>query len=144
MPYAAAPMAEYPPGAWECGLPENWVIAVPADGHFLYRVVGNREARLRDFKSWHERDRESGREARFPNDPFIDYVSLSMFETEVLAVESASSFPAYVVRVRLDAENGFSIARTEADIEGHYSVWGDAEKLLGAATAAPSRHEAAR
>ena len=120
----------YPPAAWDIGMPDDWFIVVPADGQLLYRLVGREEPRLRDFQSWRDRDQESGREARYPKQAFIDYTSLSMFETAALAVESANIFPAYVASVRLEAENGFSLARTEAGIDGHYGVWGDPEKLL--------------
>ena len=135
-------MAEpYPRGVWEYGLQDDWMLVAPAGGQSLFRLVGNPEARLRDFQSWRDRDIETGREARYPDDPFIDYVSLSMYETEDLALENANILPAYIACVRLDVENGFSVARTESGIDGHYSVWGDPEKLLGAIQGLPARHE---
>jgi hypothetical protein len=113
------------------------MLVAPAAGQVLYRLVGNREARLRDFQSWRDRDQESGHDARFPDDPWIDYVCISMYETEEIAVEGSNIFPAYIAPVRLKRNNGFSFARTQVDIHGHYSVWGDPEKLLLAVEGEP-------
>jgi hypothetical protein len=53
-----------------------------------------------------------------------------MFESEELAEASANNFPKFIVSVRLEPERGFTLARTESEIEGHFSVWGDPESLL--------------
>jgi hypothetical protein len=131
------------PAAWDRGCPEDWILAAPCGGHVLYRVVGEREARLYDFQSWRDRDAEKDRARRYPDDPWIDYVCISMFEAEALAVGSANNFPAYIAEVELKRNNGFSLARTDVNILGHYSVWGDPEKLLLAVVGAPVRYAAA-
>src|SRR5690348_7868498 len=105
-------MAEYPPGAWECGLPDDWMIVAPGDGHVLYRLIGDSRPKLRDFQSWRERELASGQEPRYPEDPFIENTSISMFKTAEVAVALARKFPARVARVELERDNGFSLART--------------------------------
>lgn len=53
-----------------------------------------------------------------------------MFDTEERAVENAVRFPKLVAPVHLPRGHGFSVARTEAEIHGHYCVWGNPEELL--------------
>jgi hypothetical protein len=53
-----------------------------------------------------------------------------MYESEELAEVSAVKYPKFIASVELQSEKGLTLARTEADIEGHYAVWGDAQVLL--------------
>jgi hypothetical protein len=126
-------MAQYPPGAWESGFSEDWALVAPANWQVLYRLIGDRKPKLRDFQSWRERELATGTGSRYPDDPFIENTSISMFETAELAVRPAKNFPARVAGVVLGRDNGFSLARTDINVDGHYSVWGDPEKLLQAA-----------
>jgi hypothetical protein len=113
------------PAPWELGLQPDWVLLVPASGQVLYRVGGKSAARERDFQS----DRDKTR-PRYVDQTYVDHLGLSMFESEELAEASATNFPKFIVSVRLEPERGFMLARTESEIEGHFSVWGDPESLL--------------
>jgi hypothetical protein len=97
----------------------------PTDDWFVYRTIGRSEPRDRDFKS----DRDKGR-PRAPEQEYVDYVGLSVFGTEDAARENAVRFPKMVARVHLEAGCGFMIARTLADVDEHYTVWGDPEELM--------------
>jgi hypothetical protein len=108
------------------------MLVAPGEGQLLYRLIGDSKPKRRDFQSWRERLLGSDRQMPYPDDPFIENTSISMFETPELAVSGANRFPARVASVELGRNNGFSLARTYIDIDGHYSVWGDPEKLLGA------------
>jgi hypothetical protein len=77
-----------------------------------------------------------------PDETYADYLGVSMFETVELATENAVRFPKIVVAVRLMHDFGFSLARTFADIDGHYTVWGDPDSLLSAVTGPPLRYDA--
>jgi hypothetical protein len=101
------------------------VVAIPTDDWFVYRTIGRSEPRDRDFKS----DRDKGR-PRAPEQDYVDYVGLSVFGTEDAARENAVRFPKMVARVHLEAGCGFMIARTLADVDEHYTVWGDPEELM--------------
>jgi hypothetical protein len=100
-------------------------VAIPTDDWFVYRTIGRSEPRDRDFKS----DRDKGR-PRAPEQDYVDYVGLSVFGTEDAARENAVRFPKMVARVHLEAGCGFMIARTLADVDEHYTVWGDPEELM--------------
>jgi hypothetical protein len=97
----------------------------PAAGQLVYRVLGRSEPRDWDFYS----DRDKQR-ARAPRQDFVDYVGLSVFGSQAAALDNCLRFPKLVAAVRLPPGNGFSIARTFADINEHYSVWGEPEALL--------------
>jgi len=60
----------------------------------------------------------------------MDYVGLSVFGTQEAARENAVRFPKMVARVYLEEGCGFMIARTLADVDEHYTVWGDPDELL--------------
>jgi hypothetical protein len=113
------------PAAENLGFGAGSFLVVPASGQRLYRVVGRTEARLRDFQSPRDLEREP-----WPDTEFLDHLSLSMFDSEARAEENAVRYPKFVVPVLLVPGLGFNLARVEADIEGHYCVWGDPERLL--------------
>ncbi len=101
------------------------VEAIPAEGQSVYRTIGRSEPREWDFQSDHGKGRPRG-----PQQDYIDYVGLSVFGTEDAARENAVRFPKLIVRVQLEEGCGFMIARTYADVDEHYTVWGDPEELL--------------
>ena len=113
------------PAPWEIGLQPDWLLLVPASGQVLYRVIGRSNAQERDFQL----DRDKKR-PRYPDQTYVDHLGLSMFESEELAEASATNFPKFITSVRLEPDRGFMLARTESEIEGHLSVWGDPESLL--------------
>lgn len=67
---------------------------------------------------------------RGPDETYADYLGISVFSSEPLAIENAVRWPKHVAAVVLPESERFSIARTYPEIEGHYSVWGDPERLL--------------
>jgi hypothetical protein len=109
---------------------------VPANGEELYRVIGRSHARPYDFLSNRDKQR-----SRFTRNLYADHLAVSMFESETLAVVNAVRYPKIVVAVRLDGDHGFSLARTGADIEGHYNVWGDPDDLLESVVGDPIRYD---
>ena len=64
---------------------------------------------------------------------YMDYLGLSVFGTLEAARDNAVRYPKIIARVRLDEGAGFMIARTLADIDQHYSLWGAPEDLLARA-----------
>jgi hypothetical protein len=114
-----------PPLATEYGLPGTAHVVAEADNHVVYRVLGKPEARERDFMS----DRDKGR-PRAPAQDYADFVGVSVFGSEELAEANAVRFPKFVATVHLQPGEGFMLARTYADVEGHYTVWGDPEALV--------------
>lgn len=117
----------FPPPPAEHGLPNDTFIVAPARHHAVFRLLGYRpETQLRDFQSNHARGRPRG-----PDEPYLDYLGISVFSTEDVAVENAVRWPKHVAALLLPQGEGFSIARTYPEIAGHYTVWGDPEQLLG-------------
>jgi hypothetical protein len=114
-----------PPLAEDLGLPGGFTLMRPAAGQTVYRVLGRSQARDWDFYS----DREKGR-PRAPNQDFVDFVGISVFGSQSAALANCARFPKLIAEIHLPSGNGFSIARTFADIDEHYSVWGDPELLL--------------
>jgi hypothetical protein len=114
-----------PPLTAEYGLPGTAYVVVEADNHVVYRVLGKPEARERDFMS----DRDKGR-PRAPDQGYADFVGVSVFGSEELAETHAVRFPKFVATVHLQPGEGFMLARTYADVEGHYTLWGDPEALV--------------
>jgi hypothetical protein len=126
---------ELPPPAWDYGLPTATFVVVPARHHVVYRTLGGSQPKIRDFQS----NRERGR-PRAHDEDFADYQGVSVFASEELAAANAVRFPKLIAAVILADGKGLSLARTYADIEGHYTVWGDPDDLM-AAVASVSRHD---
>jgi hypothetical protein len=136
----------FPPLAQDIDLPPGALLIVPACGQVLYRLLSKPEPRLRDFMSNHERTlttRQGDQPPvpRLQGDPFDDWCSVSMYARPEQAVAIAQRWPTFVQAVHLAAGNGFSLARTEADIDGHYDVWGDPQALLDHRRGEPQRHD---
>jgi hypothetical protein len=58
-----------------------------------------------------------------------------------VAFENAVIWPKRVAALWLPQAYGFSIARTQPEVDGHYTVWGDAELLLGNVERVDTREE---
>jgi hypothetical protein len=115
-----------PPAATTYGLPADVFIVSPARHQVVFRLLGfRREPRVRDFESNFAKGRPRG-----PDETYADHLGISTFDSEELAVENAINWPKHVATLVLPDHEGFSIARTYPDIEGHYTVWGDPERLL--------------
>jgi hypothetical protein len=115
-----------PPAPQDHGLPADAFIVAPARHQAVFRLLGpRREARVRDFQSNHAKERPRG-----PDETYADYLGLSVFSSEELAMENAIRWPKHVAALLLPQDEGFSIARTYPEIEGHYTVWGDPDRLL--------------
>lgn len=110
------PILGYPP-----------VLAVPASGQTVYRLLGKSEPRDWDFQS----DRDKGR-ARGPRQDVMDHVGLSVFGRPEAALVNAVRWPKFLATVRLDGGHGFMVARTLAEVSDHYCVWGEPATLLAA------------
>ncbi len=105
------------------GRAEYRVVTIPTEGRFVYRTIGRSEPWDWDFQSDHGK-----RRPRTPQQDYVDYVGLSVFGTEDAARENAIRFPKLIARVHLEEGCGFMIARTYADVDEHYTVWGDPEE----------------
>lgn len=116
----------FPPAAQEHGLPSDAFIVSPARHQAVFRLLGPRpEARVRDFLSNRAKERPRG-----PDETYADYLGLSVFSSEELATENAVRWPKHVAALLLPQDEGFSIARTYPEIEGHFTIWGDPDRLL--------------
>lgn len=113
------------------------LVLAPAHGQVLYRTVGRSEARAHDFGSARDKQRP-----RKHDEPYVDHLGVSMFASEDLARENAVRFPKIIAAVRLAPGRGFTVARTYADIEGHFSVWGEPADLLDHVAGQPRRFDA--
>jgi hypothetical protein len=123
------------------------MLVVPANGQVLYRLLSKGAPRLRDFMSQHEKtltvpDGGQPPVPRQPDDEFADWVSVSMFATIGDALEIPQRWPTFVQAVHLVPGLGFSLARTEPDLPGHYDVWGDPQALLDQRFGPPRQHDA--
>src|SRR6188472_2523541 len=105
------------------GLPGDSLVAVPASGQVLYRLVWCVPARERDFMSQMEKGRPPHKDS-----PAIYWTGVSMFRERSQAVSRASGKGSAVARVTLRPEEGFHLAKTLN--EGHYTVWGLPDRLL--------------
>lgn len=109
MPYW--PGLGFPPAPAAHGLPDNSFIVAPARRLAVFRLIGYRpEPQLRDFQSNYAKERPQG-----PDEPYVDYLGLSVFSTEEPAIENAVRWPTHIAEVLLPQAEGFSIARTVGD-----------------------------
>jgi hypothetical protein len=105
------------------GLRGDSLVAVPASGQVLYRLVWRVPARERDFMSQMEKGRPPHKDS-----PAIYWTGVSMFRERSQAVSRARGKGSAVARVTLRPEEGFHLAKTLN--EGHYTVWGLPDRLL--------------
>jgi hypothetical protein len=115
-----------PPPATDYRLPPKTFIVAPARHQVVFRLLGFRpEPRVRDFESNFAKGRPQA-----PDETYADYLGVSVFASEQLAIENAVNSPKHVAAVLLPDSEGFSIARTYPEVEGHYTIWGDPERLV--------------
>jgi hypothetical protein len=88
-------------------------------------LVPRPQTRVREFQSNLTKERPRG-----PDETYADYLGLSVFTSEELAMENAIRWPEHVAALLLPQDEGFSIARTYPEIEGHHTIWGDPDRLL--------------
>lgn len=100
------------------------IVAQPARGELLYRVVRAERPRVDDVRSHRERPHKRP----VPEDtPWPLVVGVSMFDTREGALQIARRRPAWVAELRLAAHRGIHVAATGA--YGHRTVWGDPQVL---------------
>ena len=105
------------------GLPRDAVIAIPADGRTLYRLVRSDPPTLRDFEP-------PGQElAERRGWPELHRTGLSHFLRPEQAERIRRSPVSRVAAVRLAAGEGIYVART-GRTPGHVTVWARPEVLL--------------
>lgn len=127
---------QLPQSAPELELPEDWIVAVPANGQTLYRLVNRNPPRDRDFES----DRKRG-QPRWDEDLEVDHLGLSVFSTADQALSMARRYPKLVASVVLEPGYGFALARTMLALPGHYTIWGLSEDLLDQVTSVVTRRD---
>jgi hypothetical protein len=101
------------------------VTAYAATGQYIYRAIGRGHPVERDFYSDRGKERP-----RAPDQDYMDYVGLSAFGSLEAAEANMVRLPKRDAHVRLEEGHGFMIARTYADIDQHYTVWGDPRDLM--------------
>lgn len=108
------------------GLPAGSVVAVPADGLTVYRLVRNDPARPEDFAPMPER------RARARGVPELLRLGVSAYlapkQAEAVLLDERSR----VARIQLRPGAGVHVARTGRTF-GHVTVWGPLEELVGSA-----------
>jgi hypothetical protein len=110
------------------------IIAQPAQGEVLYRVVRAERPRVEDFRSHREQPRKRPVPAATP---WVLLVGVSMFDTREGALQIARRRPAWVAELRVAAGRGIHVAVTGS--YGHRTVWGDPDVL---AACVEARHVA--
>jgi hypothetical protein len=100
------------------------IIAKPARGELLYRVVRADRLRAEDFRSHREQPR---RRPVAAGTPWLLSVGVSMFDTREGALQIARRRPAWVAELRMVAGQGIHLAVTGS--HGHRTVWGDPRVL---------------
>jgi hypothetical protein len=108
-------------------MPGDSLVAVPASGQVLYRLVWGIPAKERDFMSLMEKGKPPHKDC-----PAIYWAGVSMFRKKSQALSRASGKGSAVARVTLRPDEGFHLAKTLN--EGHYTVWGQADRLLANCT----------
>ena len=104
--------------------PEREIVAKPAAGHVLYRLVRDASGRVEDFRS--HRDRTPRRPVP-AGTPWLLLVGVSMFDSPAGALAVARRRPAWIAEVRLRAGLGIHVASTGPP--GHHTVWADPRAL---------------
>ncbi len=116
---------QLPPRPEEFGLPADWLVIMPASGQTMFRMVTHeQQPPPEDFLSDRARSRP-----RLDEDLEADHLGSSMFAELAQAEAIMRRYPKLVAGVRLEAGHGFSLARTLPDLDGHHTVWGEADDL---------------
>jgi hypothetical protein len=114
-----------PPRPENLGLPEDWLIVMPAAGHTMFRMVKQERPTEDDFLS----DRVRGR-PRYGEDLEADHLGVSMFAERVQAESIMRRYPKRIAEVRLAPDYGLCLARTLPGLDGHHTVWGQPGDLV--------------
>jgi hypothetical protein len=101
------------------------IVAEPARGETLYRVMRAGQPRAEDFRSHRERPRKRPVAA---GTPWLLLVGVSMFDTREGALQIARRRPAWIAELQLTADQGIHVAATGS--HGHRTVWGDPDVLV--------------
>jgi hypothetical protein len=100
------------------------IVAQPAQGEALYRVVRTDQSRAEDFRC----HREQPRRRPVPvGTPWLLVVGVSMFDTREGALQIARRRPTWIAELHIPAGQGVHVAATGS--RGHRTVWGDPETL---------------
>ena len=119
-------MAELPPDPTTLGMPSEAVVAVPAAGQLLYRIILDEKPAIQDLLSNHDKhNRQMGRE------PWLFDNGLSMLADAGQAAEMRDRFRRgqHLAETVLNPGMGIMLART-LKTPGHHTVWGCPEDLL--------------
>jgi hypothetical protein len=113
----------------------RYIAVVAIGGTYLYRLLESPDCHVECFRSRHEENKAQ----LWPPDDFLAHRGISAFEHEWQARKLGQSVNAkreqigqakrwtHLVRFYVDGHQGFVFAREGA--EGHFSVWGEADKL---------------
>lgn len=115
---------ELPPQPGDVGLPDDWLVVVPAAGQTVFRMVKHDSPTEDDFLS----DRLLGR-PRGEHVLEADHLGLSVFAERVQAEAMMRRYPKRIAEVRLEPEHGLSLARTFPLVGGHHTIWGEPDVL---------------
>lgn len=107
-----------PPEERPASLPPGAILALPARGEMLYRLLSSDEVRERDFFSNHDKDRPP-----LVGTDHVIHCGVSMFARPDQALIRANRYPVAVAAITLAAGMGVTLAKTFG--AGHYTVWGD-------------------
>lgn len=103
-------------------MPPDLVVAVPASGETVYRLVRKDKPEADGFKP-----RLLLGKGRLPRGPAINHAGLSTFATAEQARSRATKYESWVAKLDLPADAAVHIAKTDGP--GHYTVWGDPKVL---------------
>src|SRR3954464_13412073 len=106
--------------------PEREIVAKPAAGQVLFRLVRDPGGRVEDFRS--PRDRSPRRPVP-SGTPWLLLVGVSMFDSLAGALAVARRRPAWIAELRLPGGLGIHLARRGPP--GHHTVWGEPRVLAG-------------
>jgi hypothetical protein len=115
-----------PPLAWDpkYELPDDSVIAIPARGWTVFRLVKNDPPDADDFRPM------TKARAERTDTPEIYRQGLSHYMTPDQARNIRTNPDSMVARVLLKPDRRIHVARTEPELPGHLDVWGPVDVLL--------------
>lgn len=105
----------------QSGLPDGAVLALPAGGQVLYRLS-------RPGNPWDAyRSAVAVEKPEYPDNPAVLVAGISMWRTREQAMRRARKSPVVITQVTLTEGLNFYLAKTLGN--GHFTVWGDPERL---------------
>jgi hypothetical protein len=115
-------MALPDPAAVE-GLPDDAVVAYPAGGQTVFRILKANQPAKDDFRS----DEMAGR-PKGADETWIEHTGISVYDDVHVALALIGRFPVSIAEIDLPPDAGCSIAKTGPP--HHFTVWGDRKTLL--------------